>query len=87
MDLQEARLAIDEVNSQLVPLIERRMDAVIHVTQYKREHDLPVYDARREEIVLDKVGAMVENPDYAPYVKKVFQAIMDVAKEYEEEHL
>ena len=87
MDLQEARQVIDEVNTELVPLIERRMDAVIHVTQYKREHGLAVYDAAREAAVLDKVAALSKNPEYAPYIKKIFQAIMDVAKEYEEEHL
>ena len=87
MDLQEARQVIDEVNTELVPLIERRMDAVIHVTQYKREHGLAVYDAAREAAVLDKVAALSKNPEYAAYIKKIFQAIMDVAKEYEEEHL
>ena len=87
MDLAEARSIIDEVNTELVPLIERRMDAVVEVTRYKRENGLPVYDAEREKLILERVGERVQNPDYRMSVQKVFQALMDVAKEYEEAHL
>lgn len=87
MELDEARQIIDRVNTALVPLIEERMDAVVEVTRYKREHGLPVYDAKREQAVLDKVSASVKNAEYEQSVRKVFQAIMDVAKEYEESHL
>lgn len=87
MDLQEAREAIDEVNAELVPLIERRMDAVVEVTRHKRATGMPVYDAERERAVLARVGERVQNPEYRESVRRVFQAIMDVAKEYEESHL
>lgn len=87
MQLEEARQIIDRVNMEFVPLIEQRMDAVVEVTRYKREHGLPVYDEAREQAVLDKVSARVQNKDYEESVRKVFQAIMDVAKEYEESHL
>ena len=87
MQLEEARQIIDRVNMELVPLIEQRMGAVVEVTRYKREHGLPVYDEAREQAVFDKVSARVQNKDYEESVRKVFQAIMDVAKEYEESHL
>ena len=87
MDLAEARSIIDEVNTELVPLIERRMDAVVEVTRYKRENGLPVYDAEREKLILERVGERVQNPDYRTSVQKIFQALMDVTKEYEEAHL
>lgn len=87
MELDEARQIIDRVNAALVPLIEERMDAVVEVTRYKREHGLPVYDAKREQAVLDKVAESVKNAEYEQSVQKVFQAIMDAAKEYEESHL
>lgn len=87
MDLEEARRAIDSVNTQLVPLLEQRMDAVVEVTRYKREHGLPVLDAAREQAVLDRVSQSVQNKEYVPAVRAVFQAIMDAAKEFEAEHL
>ncbi len=87
MDLNEARAEIDRVNRELVPLIERRMDAVVEVTRCKREHGLPVYDAERERAVLDAVAASVSNEEYRDAVSKVFQSIMDAAKEFEEAHL
>ena len=87
MDLQDARKVIDEVNTELVPLIERRMDAVVEVTRYKRESGMAVYDAERERLILERVGGKVQNPEYKASVQKIFQALMDVTKEYEEEHL
>ena len=87
MDLQDARKVIDEVNTELVPLIERRMDAVVEVTRYKRESGMAVYDAERERLILERVGEKVQNPEYTASVQKIFQALMDVTKEYEEEHL
>lgn len=87
MDLGQARDVIDEVNDGLVPLIERRMDAVVEVVRYKRERGMAVLDEAREAAVLDKVAARVENPKYAPYVRRMFQAIMDITRDYEQEHM
>lgn len=85
--LNEARAKIDEVNTALVPLIERRLDAVCEVLAYKLDHNMNVLDSSRESAVLEAVGAKVQNPDYKDAVLGVFQAIMDVTKQYEKEHL
>ena len=37
-DLEHARLIINEVDSEMLRLFERRMEAVKEVAEYKKEH-------------------------------------------------
>lgn len=85
--LSEARQEIDTINTELVPLLERRLDAVSKVMEYKIDHNMDVLDSSREAAVLEAVGAKVQNPDYKDAVVDVFQAIMDITKQYEERHM
>lgn len=87
MNLSEARAEIDAVNVALVPLLERRLDAVCHVMEYKREHNMAVLDSNREAAILEAISEYVQNPEYKEAIKTIFQSIMDVSKEFEQAHL
>ena len=81
--LEQARAEIDAVDAQLAALFERRMAAVLSVAQYKQAHGLPVYDAAREAVVLEKAAARIQDPALRPYYRDHVQNMMDVAKQYE----
>ena len=55
MDLTELRTQIDEVDSQIVSLFQKRMELVDGVAAYKREHHVPVLATGREEQVLWRI--------------------------------
>ena len=59
--LEQARAEIDAVDAQLAALFERRMAAVLSVAQYKQDHGLPIFDAAREAVVLEKAAARIRN--------------------------
>lgn len=63
LDLKELRNEIDRLDTQIQQLFERRMDIVKAVAAYKKEHDLPVLHAGRENEVLDKIAA-ASRPEY-----------------------
>ena len=81
--LEQARAEIDAVDAQLAALFERRMAAVLSVAQYKQAHGLPIFDAAREAVVLEKAAARIQNAALRPYYKDHVQNMMDVAKQYE----
>lgn len=81
--LENARAEIDAVDAQLAALFERRMAAVLSVAEYKRKHGLPIYDAAREAIVLDRSAARIQDPALRPYYRDHVQHMMDIAKQYE----
>ena len=68
--LEQARAEIDAVDAQLAALFERRMAAVLSVAQYKQAHGLPIFDAAREAVVLDKAAARAQMQQWFPTLKR-----------------
>lgn len=48
MDLQNLRGQIDKIDDELIRLFEQRMDVSTEIAQYKKQHNIPVYDPERE---------------------------------------
>ena len=59
--LEEARKIINEVDSEMANLFVRRMEAAELVFEYKKEHGLPILDQKREDAVIERNSALVEN--------------------------
>ncbi len=55
-DLSQCRQEIDEIDSELLSLLERRMRVAENVARYKLENSMKVFDETRERAVLDKIG-------------------------------
>lgn len=81
--LEQARITIDSIDSQMAALFEQRMNAVCAVAEYKAAQGLPIYDPAREKIVLAKNTARIQDPDLRPYYADLLQYQMDLAKQYE----
>ena len=74
-DLSDYRKEIDEIDHQLVPLFEQRMEVVRKVAAYKKEHNLPVLHAGREEEVLRKAADSLKNPTYVPQIRQFMNQV------------
>lgn len=82
-DLSITRQQIDEVDSEIVKLIEKRMDLALEVAKYKRETGKPIYDKAREEEKLDKLGNLAHGKFNARSVQELFTQIMSVSRRYQ----
>ncbi len=78
MDLLELRNQIDEIDSQLIPLLMKRMDIAKDVAAYKIEHGIPVLNAQREQEILDNVAK--ECGEQGDAIKTIFSATMDASR-------
>lgn len=87
MDLEECRTHIDKIDRDLARLLEVRMTIVAQVSDYKEKNNLPVFDAVREEKVLEKVSSLVTDKELRPYVKQIYRCIMDESKKYEKKRM
>lgn len=56
MRLEESRKLIDEIDSEIVALLNRRASISRHIGELKTRAGLPVVDAEREEVVLRKIA-------------------------------
>lgn len=82
-DIKDLRLEINEIDEKLAKLLERRMSVARGVGEYKKSVGMPIFDSAREEEVLKRNTDRVENEELKPYVREIFQDIMNVSKEYQ----
>ncbi|KMO86235.1 chorismate mutase [Megasphaera cerevisiae DSM 20462] len=87
MELEECRREIDKLDRELTDILERRMKLVAQVAEYKKIHHMEIYDPRREQQVLDKIAGLAGHKALAPYLRNIYQCIMDESKNYEREHM
>lgn len=81
--LEKARQTINQIDQEMASLYERRMDAVQEVLKYKKEHDLPVFDAGREQEVIERNSALIHDPAYVEFYKDFLKHVMDNSKDYQ----
>ena len=55
MELSEIRNEIDKLDKQIQNLFEERMLLCQDVARYKKAHNMPVFQAGREQQILDRV--------------------------------
>lgn len=80
MDKEELRSLIDEVDSQLLVLLNRRASLVIELWKLKKAQNLPLYDHAREERVRDKACKVNKGPLTASAVIHLFQCIIEQSR-------
>lgn len=85
--LQQARQEIDAVDREMAQLFIRRMRAVEAVSDYKREHGLPIFDAAREDAVVAKNSARVEDDALRPYYIEFLRDTMKASRHYQRKRL
>ncbi|HEL2662554.1 TPA: chorismate mutase [Streptococcus suis] len=87
MNLDCIREQINTIDSQLVELLEKRMELVDQVTAYKRVTGKPVLDTSRENAVLERVGKLVQKDDYRSAIQATFSDIMVQSRTYQSSKL
>lgn len=86
MDLGKIREEIDGIDDKIVELFSKRMELCVNVAKYKKENGLPVFQASREEQILEKVGKKCPE-NLKRGTKLLFTHIMDISKCLQQEML
>lgn len=80
MDLQQLRSGIDDIDEKILGLFMQRMELCKGVADYKKLHDIPVFQGGREQQVIDRIKALTANKDLETGTAALFTAIMDISK-------
>lgn len=81
--LEEARLIIDEVDSEIVKLFEKRMKAAEMVFDYKKEHGLSIDNFAREAEIINKNTDKVSSDEIKPYYISLQKSLIEISKRYQ----
>ena len=86
-DLEELRSEIDRIDRELVRLFEERMETVLEVAEYKKENGLPVLNAGRESVVIEKCISCLKDHELDLYLTRWVEYTMALSKERQEKYL
>ena len=82
--LEEAREIINEVDDEMINLYMKRMAAVRMVAEYKIENNMPILDAGREDIIIERNLEKLSNKVLEPYYLEFFNGVLSSSKDYQE---
>lgn len=85
--LQAAREEIDRVDREMAALFERRMTAVAQVADHKKKNGLPIFDPEREDAVIAKNTAYIQDESLRPFYVEFMRDTMKVSRQYQRKML
>lgn len=78
MDLSDIRREIDEIDSQIIPLLIERNKLSLKVSDYKKKNSIPVLNAKREQEILNKVYE--QGGKFSASLQSVYASIMESSR-------
>lgn len=81
--LDDIRKEITENDKQIARLFEKRMNLSKEVADYKREHEMKVFDASREAAVVENFTNSLCNKTYTKWASQLIHELMNCSKEYQ----
>mgnify|MGYP005608514187 CR=1 FL=1 len=83
--LDIAREIINEVDTQMIELFKKRMDAAKMVAEYKKENNKPIYDKEREEALINRNLEALNNKELEEYYKTFIEGVLKASKDYQKD--
>ena len=81
--LDDARKIINEVDAQMADLFVKRMRAAEMVFEHKKEFGLPILDQKREDAVIEKNSALIEDNLLKGYYIDYLKHLMSISRAYQ----
>lgn len=83
-EINRHRAAIDELDLQIVALLNKRQEHALAIRSIKPAASLALFDARREEEIIEMAQAYSKGPLYPENIREIFTTILKVSKEVPE---
>ncbi len=74
--LKEYRKEIDKIDENIVDLLNKRAEIVSKIKKLKEKHNMPLYDAKREEDLINNIVKYNKGPLYNDNIIQIFESIL-----------
>ncbi|MBN2029899.1 chorismate mutase [bacterium] len=81
LSLDDLRQQIEEIDTQLVDLLRKRMRVVLKIGQVKLEQGIPMQDNKREQNVISHVLTLEHDPIPTDDLNALFKHIIRICLE------
>lgn len=78
--LKEYRHQIDEIDTKIIELYEKRMMVVKKVVEYKIKNNVPILDQNREQEMLEKNLLKINQEEFKKYYEDVLLGFLKASK-------
>ncbi|HWZ45445.1 MAG TPA: chorismate mutase [Candidatus Saccharimonadales bacterium] len=78
--IQERRNEIDRLDSELLRLLSRRACVSLDVANIKKSSGLPLYDAQREQQVIERLCLQNSGPLGEESISSIFRCVMEESR-------
>lgn len=86
LDLNQLRIKIDDIDSQIAELFKQRMEIALEIGKFKQANGIPILNDKREKEILCNISMQIGAP-LDEYAKLVFNTIFDVSKAYQSNYM
>jgi len=83
MDINEARARIELIDKEMAKLFEQRMACSKAIAEYKMANNMQIFDAAREQQLIEKNSVYIENEELKDYYKDYLIEVMGISKKYQ----
>ena len=74
--LEKYREEINKIDKNLVDFLNKRAVVVMKIKKLKEDRDVPLYDAKREEELINNIIKYNKGPLYNDNVIQIFESIL-----------
>ncbi len=75
-ELDKSRKEINEIDKNLVDLLNKRAEIVMKIKRLKEDRNVPLYDAKREEELINNIVKYNKGPLFNDNVVQIFESIL-----------
>ncbi|MCQ2544121.1 MAG: chorismate mutase [Lachnospiraceae bacterium] len=86
-EIDEYRKEIEIIDKEMAEMFERRMKCSYNIAAYKREHGLPILDAKREKSLIEKNSKYINDDEMRQYYQDYLVSVMQISKLYQRKQL
>lgn len=80
MDIADWRKRIDELDRKLVRMLNQRARAARNIGRLKRDTNMPIYEPRRERIIIQNIAKANRGPFPQTELRQIFKRIIAVMR-------
>jgi len=74
--LEKYREEINKIDKNLVDFLNKRAEVVMKIKKLKEGRDVPLYDAKREEELINNIIKYNKGPLYNDNIIQIFESIL-----------
>ena len=74
--LEKYREEINKIDKNLVDFLNKRAEIVMKIKKLKENRDVPLYDAKREEELINNIIKYNKGPLYNDNIIQIFESIL-----------